>query len=70
MTSSNWSMVFSTPQAYQASIIKDILEDNDIEVVVVDKQDSFYVTIGEIEVHVKAENIIRAKHLIEKANFK
>lgn len=69
MTSTDWNIVFTTTQAYQASIVKDFLEDNDMDVVVVNKQDSFYVTIGEIEVYVKAENIIRAKHLIKEAGF-
>lgn len=69
MTSTDWNIVFTTTQAYQASIVKDFLEDHDMDVVVVNKQDSFYVTIGEIEVYVKAENIIRAKHLIKEAGF-
>jgi len=69
MTSTDWNIVFTTTQAYQASIVKDFLEDNDMDVVVVNKQDSFYVTIGEIEVYVKAENIIRAKHLLKEAGF-
>lgn len=70
MESSDWNIAFSTTQAYQAYIIKDILEDNDMEVVIVDKQDSFYKMIGQIEVYVKAENIMKAKHLIKKADFK
>ncbi|MDA3866224.1 MAG: DUF2007 domain-containing protein [Salinivirgaceae bacterium] len=69
MKNSDWVIAFSTTQAYQAYIIKDLLEDHDIDAVVIDKQDSFYIMIGEIEVVVKADDVIRAKHLIKKANF-
>mgnify|MGYP006283655043 FL=1 len=69
MAANDWQMVFSTGQAYQAYIIKDLLKDHEIEAVVIDKQDSFYVTVGEIEVYVEPENVIKAKHLIKKADF-
>lgn len=69
MPEKDWQNVFSTKQAYQAYIIKDLLKDHDIEAVVIDKQDSFYVTVGEIEVYVEAENVINAKHLVKKADF-
>lgn len=65
----DWQCVFTTTQTYQAYIIRDLLKDHDIEAVVVDKQDSFYVTVGEIEVYVEAENVIKAKHLVKKADF-
>jgi hypothetical protein len=69
MADKDWQIVYSTTQSYQAYIIKDILKDHEIEAVVVDKQDSFYVTLGEIEVYVEPENVIKAKHLIKKADF-
>lgn len=69
MAVNDWQVVFSTGQAYQAYIVKDILKDHEIEAVVVDKQDSFYVTVGEIEVYVEPGNVIKAKHLIKKADF-
>jgi len=47
-----------------AEMAKAILEDNDIEVIVMNKQDSFYL-IGDIEVYVKPEDVIRAKFLIK-----
>lgn len=69
MAGNDWQMVFSTDQAYQAYIIKDVLKDHEIEAVVIDKQDSFYVTVGDIEVYVEPDNVIKAKHLIKKADF-
>ncbi len=69
MADKDWQIVFMTTQAYQAYIIQDLLQDHDIEAVVIDKQDSFYVTVGEIEVYVEPENVIKAKHLVKKADF-
>ncbi len=61
---SNWSIIFNTGKLYMAEMAKAILEDNDIEVIVMNKQDSFYL-IGDIEVYVKPEDVIRAKFLIK-----
>jgi Putative prokaryotic signal transducing protein len=48
----NWFLLRTTPQAYEAEIIKGMLEDNQIPVIVVNRQDSSYVFLGEIEVYV------------------
>jgi len=60
----DWGLIFSTGKLYQAEMAKDILEDNDIEVVLINKQDSIYL-FGEIDLYVKPENVIRAKFLIK-----
>ncbi len=62
----DWVNVFTTNQAYLAEMIKDVLADNDIQAVIMNKQDSAYITIGDIEIYVKAENVIKAKFLINK----
>jgi hypothetical protein len=60
----DWVLVFSTAKLYLAEMAKSVLEDNDIHVVIINKQDSFYL-IGDIEVYVKPDDIIRAKFLIK-----
>jgi hypothetical protein len=60
----NWESVYSTNQSYDAEIIKTMMADNDIECVIMNKQDSTY-GIGEIELYVMAEDIIKAKQLIQ-----
>ena len=62
----DWINIFTTNQAYLAEMIKDVLADNDVQAVIMNKQDSAYITIGDIEIYVKAENVIRAKFLINK----
>ena len=47
-----------------AKMVKDILEDNDINVVLLDKQDSIYL-FGDIELYVTPDNVILAKFSIK-----
>lgn len=60
----NWVLVYSTGLLYQAEMVKDILEDNALEVVIINKQDSFY-QFGDIEVYTRPDDVIRAKFLIK-----
>ena len=48
---------------YKAEMIVAILEDNGIDAVIVNKMDSSYL-IGEIEVHVQPDDVIKAKQII------
>jgi hypothetical protein len=61
--STEWVIVFTTNQAYEAEMVKVILTDHEIECYVVNKQDSAYL-IGDIEVYVSTEMSFQAKQLI------
>ena len=58
----NWVVIYSTSKPWQAEIAKQVLEDNGIEAVVINKQDSSYL-FGEAEVYVDICNIEKAKEL-------
>jgi hypothetical protein len=60
-----WSLVYTTNKLYEAEILREFLDDNEIEVFVLNKQDSSYL-IGDIEVYSRPEDVMRAKLLIEK----
>ena len=62
-----WEVVFSSPKLYQAEIMKSLLEDENIPGVIVNKQDSAYIVIGEIELYVKKEDILKAKQIINRS---
>ena len=62
----DWVNIFTTDKYYLAEIIKDLLADNDINSVIMNKKDSSYLSFGEIEIYVKAENVIKSKFLINK----
>jgi len=60
----DWVIVYTTNQIFQAELLKRNLGDNDIEAVIINKMDSSYVNrIGDIEIYVKRNNILRAKKL-------
>lgn len=61
--SENWEAIYSTDQLYEAEMVKDMMADNEIECVIMNKQDSTY-RFGEIEVCVPTEEVFKAKQLI------
>lgn len=60
----DWICIFTTQKSYVAEMAKSILDQHDIEAVIINKQDSSYLVIGEQEIFVKAEHVIRAKYLL------
>jgi hypothetical protein len=60
-----WQCVYTDTQLYKVEIVQAVLKDNDIESVVVDKRDSNYTMIGEIEIYVPNTDAILAKIIID-----
>lgn len=48
----NWHLLLRTDKYLEAQIFKGMLEENNIPVVLVNKQDSSYVFLGDIELYV------------------
>ena len=65
----DWKKVYTTDQSYKAELVKGMLKEHDIESVIFNKQDRAYVMLGEIEVYVKKDDVMRAINLIEKQNL-
>ncbi len=55
MSEKDWILIYTTNQEYEAELAKEVLEENEIEVFMLNKKDSFYVTLGEIELYVLKE---------------
>lgn len=62
-----WIKIYSTGELYKAELIKNLLMQHDIEAILINKKDSSYVMIGEVEVYVKQEVSMKAINIIEKA---
>jgi hypothetical protein len=60
----NWKVVYVTGEPYLAEMARQVLGDNGIEAVIMDKKDSAYPVIGQIEVMVKRDNLEAAQQLI------
>lgn len=48
----NWIKIFSSSNYYQAEIVKQMLIENQIDTVLLNKQDSSHRTFGDIEVYI------------------
>ena len=62
-----WVLIYTTNNFAQASIIKGMLEENNVPVSLMNKQDSSYLNFGEIELYVPGHLTETAKHLLDKA---
>ena len=62
----DWVRVYETQQEYLAEIARSVLFDNDIESVIINKKDSIYNILGDIEIYVNRDNLIRAKQILQK----
>lgn len=61
----NWILIFSTTHPWQADMAKQILDENGIEAVVMNKRDSSYTVFGEIEVYVSKKDSERSIELLK-----
>ncbi|OFX18919.1 MAG: hypothetical protein A2033_12290 [Bacteroidetes bacterium GWA2_31_9] len=62
---SNWVKVYSFSKMHLALIAKEVLADNDIESNILNKQDSSYVVIGDIEIYVQSEDFDKALEILK-----
>lgn len=61
----DWVKVFTTSDVFKANLVKDLLDNNDIPAVVLNKKETLTVIIGEAEVYVKREDTVKAVNLIK-----
>ncbi len=61
----NWQLLLRTDNYTEAAILRGMLEGNDIPVLVVNKQDSSYVFLGEQEIYVPAHLKTLAEGLVK-----
>jgi hypothetical protein len=61
-----WVKIYSSTLPHKVNIVKAFLEDNHIKSFDIDKKDSSYTFIGEIELYVQQPDAVLARFLIEK----
>jgi hypothetical protein len=59
-----WERIYSTNKVHMVSIVRSLLQKNDIDSVEINKKDSNYA-FGDIEIFVREEDVIFAKILIQ-----
>lgn len=67
MESDNWQLIFSSNNLYEIEFFKNYLIENQIESIILNKRDSLYL-FGDYELYVTTENLLIAKHLLNKLN--
>ncbi len=60
----NWQKVYFNTLEYRAEIVRAVLEDHGLQPVLVNKKDSTY-HLGQFEVHVAPENVIKSLIIIK-----
>ncbi|TKC00666.1 putative signal transducing protein [Pedobacter cryophilus] len=60
---SEWVKVYASNQFFKSEIVRQVLVDNEIEAVIINKQDSSY-KFGEVEVHVRETDFQKASKII------
>jgi hypothetical protein len=63
----NWSLIFTTTESFQAAILKGKLEENNIPVFVLNKEDSSFLNFGDIQVYVPNQFKDAATGLVNEA---
>jgi len=60
--------ILSTDNPNKAAIIKQMLEENNIKVVLLNKQDSSYLMFGLVELYVQEEQVEKTENLLKEIN--
>ena len=68
MEEGDWIPVYSANLLYQAELLKQVLADNEIAAFVLNQKDSAYL-FGSVEVCVRQNDVLRAKHVIKSFEF-
>ena len=63
----NWHLLYTTLNIAEANIIKGLLEENDVPVHLMNKQDSSYLNFGDIQVYVPAHLKEIAQQLLQQS---
>ena len=61
----DWACVYVSTYPHLVELAKLLLKQEGIEGVIKNNQDISYVSIGEIELYVKREDLIKAKFILE-----
>ena len=61
--------ILSTDNPNKAAIIKQMLEENNIKVVLLNKQDSSYLMFGLVELYIQEDQLEQTDNLLKESNY-
>jgi hypothetical protein len=59
-----WIKIFSSGYSHQAEMMKAVLKSNEIDSIIINRQDSSYLTFGEVELYVNQLDAVLANQII------
>lgn len=62
----DWVKIYSSLQIHDIEIVKGVLKENNIQAITINKQDSSYLSFGEIELYVNNNDALEALQIINK----
>ncbi|MEO8886952.1 MAG: DUF2007 domain-containing protein [Mucilaginibacter sp.] len=65
----DWIKIFTSTDFYRAEIVKQVLIENSIDAVLLNKQDSAYRSFGAIEVYIHQEDFSKAVEIMALNQF-
>jgi hypothetical protein len=67
----DWVKIAGSSQLFIVEMYKGLLDEHSIKSILMNKTDSMHLhlTNADVELYVRNEDVLRAKHLIEKTNF-
>ncbi len=65
----DWILVYSVGKSYQADLCLELLNENGITGVVINKKDTSYASLGEFEIYVPGESAEKGKDLLQKSGM-
>jgi hypothetical protein len=65
-TDEKWEVIYRSTEQYRAEMLKDLLGNDEIPAVIINKKDSSYLAFGEIEVLVRQPDVLNAKIIVNK----
>ncbi len=61
---SDWIKIFTSANFFQSELVKQLLTQHEIEVVLMNKQDSAHKTFGQVEVYIHKSEFSRAIEIL------
>ncbi len=61
----DWTVAYTTAEQYRAEMVRQVLETNGLEAVIMDKRDSAYGLFGHIDIMVRKADEIKARSLLK-----
>lgn len=61
----DWTLVYTSNKSHEIAYLKEVLDENNIVAVIINKQDSMYL-LGDIELYVPVDQAFNASQIINK----